>query len=60
MDSQFAPHWAQLLSAAIVTGDARRSLGAVDKIRDDCVRADASRVLADFSPASGPPGPRSM
>jgi len=54
---KFAPHWAQLLSAAIVTGDARRSLRAVDKVRDDCVRADAGRVLADLSPAAGPPGP---
>ena len=29
----FAPHWAQLLSAAVVEGDASRSLRAVDKAR---------------------------
>ena len=31
----FGPHWAQLLSAAIVKGDARRALQAVDRGRDD-------------------------
>ena len=34
----FAPHWAQLLSAAVVEGDAARSLRAVDKARSEAVR----------------------
>ena len=34
----FAPHWAQLLSAAVVEGDAARSLRAVDKIRSEVMR----------------------
>ena len=50
----FGPHWAQLLSAAIVKGDARRALQAVDRGRDDCLRAAARRVLA--GPCPPPPG----
>ena len=40
--------WAQLelLSAAVVKGDARRALQAVDKCRDDCLQASMRRVLA--------------
>ena len=55
----FAPHWAQLLSAAIIKGDARRSLRAVDKCREECLQAAASRhagrVLTGLAPA--PPRP---
>ena len=54
----FAPHWAQLLSAAIVKGDARRALHAVDRCRDDCLRSSARRVLADLRPQPLPATPR--
>ena len=40
----FAPHWAQLLSAAVVEGDASRSLRAVDKARSD-IPLPRARVL---------------
>jgi hypothetical protein len=57
----FAPHWAQLLSAAIIKGDARRSLRAVDKCREECLQAAASRhagrVLAGLRPPPPPPMP---
>ena len=52
---KFAPHYAQLLSTAIVAGDARRSLRAVDEERDACMRAAACRVLSDLA-AAGAPG----
>ena len=48
----FAPHWTQLLSAAVVSGDARRALQAVDRCRDDCLRASARRTLAGLRPPS--------
>ena len=54
----FAPHWAQLLSAAIVKGDARRALHTVDRCRDDCLRSSARRVLADLRPQPLPATPR--
>ena len=38
-----SPHWSQLLSAAIVIGDARRSLRAVDMKRRACAAAAAAR-----------------
>ena len=55
----FGPHWAQLLSAAVVKGDARRALQAVDKCRDDCLQASMRRVLAGSCPAprACPPPP---
>ena len=46
----FAPHWAQLLSAAVVDGDAARSLRAVDKVRSDAQGWSAR-------PARPPPPP---
>lgn len=39
---KFAPHWAQLLSAAIVQADASRSLRAVDQARTDYLNARAA------------------
>ena len=57
----FAPHGAQLLSAAIIKGDARRSLRAVDKCREECLQAAASRhagaacSLAGIRPPPPPP-----
>ena len=56
----FAPHYAQLLSAAVVAGDARRSLRAVDEERAVCMRAHARRALADLADMVGSPGPNSM
>ena len=53
----FAPHWSQLLSAAVVTGDAMRSLRAVDVCREDCLRASVNRVLAARAPPPPPPPP---
>ena len=55
----FGPHWAQLLSVAVVKGDARRALQAVDKCRDDCLQASMRRVLAGPCPAvrACPPAP---
>ena len=44
--SHFGAHWSQLLSAAIVIGDARRSLRAVDKKRSACAAAAAARCRA--------------
>ena len=41
--SHFGAHWSQLLSAAIVIGDARRSLRAVDMKRRACAAAAAAR-----------------
>ena len=46
----FAPHWAQLLSAAVVEGDASRSLRAVDKARSD--------ILLWSIRSAPPPAPR--
>ena len=46
----FAPHWAQLLSAAVVEGDASRSLRAVDKARCD--------ILLWSARSAPPPAPR--
>ena len=44
----FAAHYGQLLSAAVVVGDAIRSLEAVDKTLRDCRRAGgAHRCDAD-------------
>ena len=44
---KFAPHWAQLLSAAVVVGDAARSIRAVAKVRRDLVhRTPAPRAAA--------------
>ena len=51
----FGPHWAQMLSAAVVKGDARRALNAVDKCRDDCLQASMRRVLAGPCPAPRAP-----
>ena len=56
---KFAPHWAQLLSASVVEGDAARSLRAVDKARTEAMhratvsprRRPASRAALD--PPSG-------
>ena len=39
----FAMHYGQLLSAAVVVGDAIRSLEAVDKTLRDCRRARGAR-----------------
>ena len=44
---KFAPHWAQLPSAAVVVGDAARSIRAVAKVRRDLVhRTSAPRAAA--------------
>ena len=48
----FAPHWAQLLSAAVVEGDAARSLRAVDKARSEAMRR------APAPPPAARPAPR--
>ena len=42
--SHFGAHWSQLLSAAIVIGDARRSLRAVDMKRRACAAPGRSRA----------------
>ena len=55
--AHFAPHWSQLLSSAVVTADARRSLRAVDACRDACMRASTRRVLATICPPPPPAGP---
>ena len=52
----FAPHYAQLLSAAVVAGDARRSLRAVDEERAACMRAHARRVSSDLAGVIGSSG----
>ena len=44
----FAPHWAQLLSAALVIGDAHRALHAVEQ-------AHASRAQTELLAISLPP-----
>ena len=49
----FAPHWAQLLSAAVVEGDASRSLRAVDKARNDSLIWSARPA-----PSAPPSAPR--
>ena len=46
---KFAPHWAQLLSASVVEGDAARSLRAVDKARSEAMHR------APVSPRPPPP-----
>jgi hypothetical protein len=52
----FAPHWAQLLSAAIIKGDARRSLRAVDKCREGsaCGLLPAAMPAACLASAPAP------
>ena len=61
----FAPHWAQLLSAAVVEGDAARSLRAVDKARSEAVRRapappPAPRAASRVAPALPSPRPTAL
>ena len=50
----YAPHWAQLLSAAAVIGDAERALAAVDKCRSMCRCATPRRPALHLPPHGAP------